>query len=139
MDEVGMIPQRPLPSVDEHARPFWEAARARTLLLAKCDDCGAFSYPPELSCASCGSSQRSWVEASGRASLWSWTVCHPPMLPWFARDGTWLVSVVELEEGPRMVTTLREVAEEDVQIGLELVADFEDIDDDITLVVFRSA
>lgn len=139
MDEAGMTPERPLPAVEPHSRPFWEGLRDRRLLLAQCDTCGALSYPPELSCASCGSSRRTWVEASGRGSLWTWTVCHPPMLPWFAQHGTWLVAVVELEEGPRMVTTLRDVAEEDVRIGLELVADFEDIEEDTTLVVFRSA
>ena len=136
MDEAGMTSGRPQPAMEEHALPFWDAARDRRLVLARCDTCGEFSFPPEISCGGCGSPERSWVEATGAATLWSWTVCHPPMLPWFAERGPWVVAVVELDEGPRMVTTLRGVATQDLEIGLALRADFEDVGDDTTLVVF---
>lgn len=145
MDEPGMTPERPLPAVEEHTRPFWEAALQHRLLLARCDECSELSHPPELSCAACGSDRRSWVEASGRGDLWSWTVCHPPLLPWFAQHGTWLVGVVELEEGPRMIARIKNVAHEDLVIGMRMQVDFEDLDSggeaagDVALVAFRPA
>jgi uncharacterized OB-fold protein len=76
---------------------------------------------------------------SGRAALWSWTVGHPPLLPFFAARAPWPVVIVQLAEGPRMVSTLVDVRVEQYETGMPLVADFEDVSDDVTLVAFRRA
>ncbi len=132
-----MIDERPLPAVEANTQPFWDAVEHHRLVLARCEGCGALSHPPDLSCSQCGSTDRSWVEASGRGTLWSWTICHPPMLPWFAQHGTWLVAVVELEEGPRMVANLRDVEVEDLAFDLPLQATFVK-HGDVTLVAFET-
>ena len=80
-----------------------------------------------------------WTPVSGRATLYSWTVAHPPLLPFFAERSPWPVVAVQLEEGPRMVTNLIDVAPEHYEAGLPLLVDFEDVDDEVTLVVFRRA
>jgi hypothetical protein len=74
---------------------------------------------------------------SGRASLYSWTVAHPPLLPYFQGRAPWQVAAVELEEGPRMVTNLIDVPIDQYRIGMPLEAAFEDMSEEITLVVFR--
>ena len=66
-------------------------------------------------------------------------MCHPPLLPYFAEKAPWAVAAVELEEGPRMTTQLVGVEVDQYQIGMPLVVDFEDVDEDHTLVVFRPA
>ena len=96
-----------------------------------------YRFPPEIFCPACGSENGEWVEASGRATLYSWTVGHPPMLPYFMERAPWPVAVVQLEEGPRLVTNILDLSSDAYEIGMPLAVDFEDIDDEVTLVVFR--
>ena len=137
MAEQEMIAQRPLPEVSELTETFWSAAKERRLVVQRCDDCGTLRFPPELGCYMCGSLRVSWSEMSGRAKLYSWTVAHPPLLPYFGERAPWPVAVVQLEEGPRMVTNVVGVASDDYAFDMPLVADFEDVDGEVTLVVFR--
>lgn len=134
-----MIAQRPLPEITPLTEPFWSAARERRLVLQRCDDCGELRFPPELACLGCSSLKATWTPVSGRATLYSWTVAHPPLLPYFAERAPWPVVVVQLEEGPRMVTNVVDVPVEEYAEGMALVADFEGVDDEVTLVVFRRA
>jgi uncharacterized OB-fold protein len=134
-----MIEQRPLPEITALTEPFWSAAKERRLVVQRCDDCGTLRFPPEPGCYHCGSMRANWVPVSGRATLWSWTVGYPPLLPYFAERAPWPVAVVQLEEGPRMVTNVAGVTAEEYAIGMPLTADFEDVADDVTLVVFRRA
>jgi hypothetical protein len=134
-----MIAQRPLPESTTLTEPFWVALRERKLVVQRCDACQTLRFPPELGCFECGSVKSTWVPMSGRATLWSWTVGHPPLLPFFAERAPWPVVVVQLEEGPRMVTNIVDVPVEQYEFGLPLVADYEDVADDVTLVVFRRA
>ncbi len=132
-----MIASRPLPEITDLTEPFWTAAKARRLEIQRCDDCGTYRFPPEYGCAACGSMNVTWTEVSGRAELYTWTEAHPPLLPYFMERAPWPLAVVQLEEGPRMATNLVDDASEDYEIGMTLRADFEDISDDVTLVVFR--
>jgi hypothetical protein len=136
MDQPGMISQRPLPLVEASSAAFWEGARQRRLMLQRCLECRQPQFPPEPSCGHCGHPELEWFEASGRARLYTWTICHPPLLPFFAERAPWAVAAVELEEGVRMVTQVAGIAPERYEIGMPLVADFEDVGD-MTLVVFR--
>jgi uncharacterized OB-fold protein len=74
---------------------------------------------------------------SGRARLYTWTVAHPPLLPYFQQRSPWPIAVVQLEEGPRLVTNLTGIDPEDYEIGMPLVADFEDAGEGVVLIVFR--
>jgi uncharacterized OB-fold protein len=133
------IAQRPLPEITPLTEPFWSALREHKLVVQRCDACGTLRFPPEAGCFACGSMESSWAEMSGRATLWSWTVGYPPLLPFFAERAPWPVAVVQLEEGPRLVTNIVDVPVEAYAFGLPLVADYEDVADDVTLVVFRKA
>lgn len=139
MDHPGMVEGRPLPEIEAHAQPFWEAARAGSLVLPRCVACGLLQFPPELGCRGCGASEYDWVPACGRATLYTWTVCHPPLLPYFSERAPWAVAAVDLEEGVRMVTRVVDLPVDRYEIGMPLVADFEPLDEERTLVVFRPA
>jgi uncharacterized OB-fold protein len=139
MDQPGMIEERPRPLVTGFAAPFWEAARERRLVVPRCDDCATYRFPPDPGCFACGSARSSWTPVSGEATLWSWTVGYAPMLPFFQARAPWPVAVVQLVEGPRMVTTIAGVVAEDYVVGMPLRATFEDVDEELTLVVFQRA
>jgi uncharacterized OB-fold protein len=130
---------RPLPDITELTAPYWAALRERRLAVQRCDGCGTLRFPPEVGCFECGSRESSWAEMSGRATLWSWTVAHPPLLPFFAERAPWPVAVVQLDEGPRMVTNVLDLDPAAYEPGISLVVDFEDVADDVTLAVFRPA
>jgi uncharacterized OB-fold protein len=134
-----MIAERPLPEITPLTEPFWRGAQERRLMVQRCNDCSDYRFPPEIYCLACGSENGEWVQASGRATLYSWTVGHPPMLPYFMERAPWPVAVVQLEEGPRMVTNIVDAPPDDYEIGMALTVDFEDVDDDVTLPVFRRA
>ena len=136
-DQAGMISERPLPEITPLTEPFWSAARSRRLVVQRCDACSAYQFPPELACTACGSPDTRWVPVSGRATLYSWTVAYPPLLPYFQEHAPWPVVAVELEEGPRMFSNLVDVPVDDYRIGMPLQADFQDVDEETTLVVFR--
>ncbi|HXG41910.1 MAG TPA: OB-fold domain-containing protein [Dehalococcoidia bacterium] len=138
MSELSQA-QRPLPEVSPLTEPFWAGARDRVLLLQRCSRCHRFRFPPEHGCGYCGSPEFTWERASGRATLYSWTVAHAPHLPFFMERLPWPVAVVQLEEGPRMVTNLVGVPVERYQFGMPLQVDFLEVDAEITLPVFRPA
>ncbi len=139
MTPQEMVAQRPLPEITPLTEPFWSAARERRLVVQRCDGCVAYRFPPEFACVYCGSMRSTWTPVSGRATLWSWTVGYPPLLPYFAGRAPWPVAIAQLEEGPRMVTNLVDVPVEEYAIGMALEVDFETVDDQVTLVVFRRA
>jgi uncharacterized OB-fold protein len=134
-----MTTARPLPEITAATQPYWDAAKRRQLVIQRCARCGAYRFPPELACAACGSRDASWTPVSGRATLYSWTVAHPPLLPYFAERAPWPVAVVELEEGPRLITNLCGIGIDEYAVGMALEVDFEVVDDVTTLPVFRRA
>jgi hypothetical protein len=69
-------------------------------------------------CGRCGSDAWRWTAASGRGVVYTWTVTHQPLMPSFAEDVPYAVVVVELEEGPRIVTAVDGIAPAALRLGL---------------------
>lgn len=85
--------------------PYWEAANQGELLIQRCRSCEKPFFYPRLACPGCGSKEVVWVRASGRATLHTYLVNHRPA-PGFEDDAPYAIAVVELEEGPRMMTNI---------------------------------
>jgi uncharacterized OB-fold protein len=128
---------RPLPEETQLTAPFWQAAREHRLVIQRCTACSRLRWPPEAGCYYCGSLDYEWAQMTGRATLYTWTVAHPPLLPYFQQRPPWPIAVVELEEGPRLVTNITGLDPDRYEIGMPLEATFDDIGENITLVVFR--
>jgi hypothetical protein len=130
---------KPLPVIDTDTAPFWQAARERKLLLQRCRACGAHVFYPRSICPHCHQLDLEWVEASGRGEIYSYTVARRPAGPAFAEEVPYVLVLVDLDEGPRMLSNLRVPDVESVRIGQRVHADFEAINDDVTLPVFTIA
>ena len=130
---------RPLPEPDDQSAPFWEAAAHRQLVVQRCASCAAVRHPPRPMCPVCGSFQQTWDPASGRGRVWSWIVCHPPVLPAFEDNVPYNVVVVELEEGVRMIGNLLGVPNRDIAEGMDVVVEFEDAGEGVVLPQWKRA
>jgi hypothetical protein len=119
--------------------PFWSAARRGVLVIQRCVRCGHSRFPAAELCSSCLSSELAWVEVSGRGELFSFVVVHHALDPYFAARSPYLVADVKLVEGPHMTTTLVDCPPSQARIGEALEVEFERVNDDFHLPVFRRA
>ncbi len=131
---------RLIPPRSELTEPYWDAARKEELLIQHCEACSERPFPPRAHCPRCGSSPLAWQAVSGRGTVYSFTVAHRPTHPVFSDQSPMVVAVVELEEGPRMISNIVGCDPSEVKIGMNLLVGFEPIDDsDIKLPVFSPA
>ena len=137
MSEPNPVMQRPAPMAGRDSAFFWEGCKRGVLVGQRCAQCKRFRHPPRPMCPECHSVEREEVELSGRATLHSWAKPVHPRLPMF-EDG-YLVALVDLEEGMRMLTNLCDVAEADIEIGMPLEVFFVDTANDGAVHQFRPA
>ncbi|OKO81093.1 Zn-ribbon domain-containing OB-fold protein [Bradyrhizobium sp. AS23.2] len=117
---------------------FWEGTRSGELRLQRCGSCNHTYFPPRPFCPACQSEAIRVVPASGKAKLYSYVISHRPA-PGFKPP--YAIAVVELEEGPRMMTNIADCPQtpEALQVDMPLDVVFEKLDDEITLPLFRPA
>jgi uncharacterized OB-fold protein len=89
-----------VPVPDEESAGFWEGTAAGQLRMQACSSCGRWRHPPRAMCPHCRSTERQWKPVSGRGTVWSFVVPHPPLLPAYAEIAPYNVIVVALEEDP---------------------------------------
>ena len=108
----------PLPVPDPESAPYWEAAAEGRLVVQRCGACGHTYLYPRSACPRCWSEHTSWVDASGRGTVYSFTVIRRNDLPPFRDRVPYVVAIVELDEGPRLTTNVEECDPQDVQCGM---------------------
>jgi len=126
-----------LPTIEPETEPFWEAARNRRLLIQRCEACERWQYYPRPFCASCWSGDVAWAEASGEATLYTFSIVRRNDLPPFDERVPYVAAVVDLAEGPRMITEVVDCDHDAVEIGMPLDVTFRDLTDEVTIPVFR--
>ncbi|MER5949407.1 OB-fold domain-containing protein [Streptomyces sp. NPDC001904] len=137
---TGSGPRFDLPDVDAFTRPYWDAAADGTLLLRRCAGCGRSHHYPREFCPFCWSEDVHWRPASGRATLYTWSVVHRNDLPPFGARTPYVAAVVDLAEGPRMMTEVVECGQDALRVGMELAVCFRaagDGDGAVAVPVFR--
>ncbi|MFC6715088.1 Zn-ribbon domain-containing OB-fold protein [Branchiibius cervicis] len=114
-----------LPVPTPETQPYWDAARDGELRLQRCQECATVRAYPQSSCATCGSQKYDWFAASGRATLYSYVISHRPA-PGFTPP--FVIALVQLEEGPRMLSNVVDVPPdpEHLPLDLPLTVRFED-------------
>jgi len=128
---------RPIPPIHGLTAPYWEAARRNQLVMQICDTCTHRPFPPRAHCPTCGAGTLSWAPVSGRGTVYSFTVAHRPPHPVFAEHCPLVIAIVELDEGPRLITNIVAGDPADVTVGMAVRVFFEPIDDsDVALPVF---
>jgi uncharacterized OB-fold protein len=127
--------KRPLPGISDDTRFFWEGCEKGQLLIQRCTACQTLRHPPAPVCIQCHSFDWDTLQASGRASLYSFVVMHYPEVPPFDYPNP--IGLIELEEGVRLIAGLVGIEREQLQIGQRLQVEFQTFDDQLTLPLFR--
>ncbi|WP_395106708.1 OB-fold domain-containing protein [Actinomadura sp. SCN-SB] len=125
----GKYPLQPVISPDSAF--FWDGVASGELRIQRCGDCGRLRHPPGPMCPSCHSPNREYTVASGRGEVHSYVVHHHPPVP--GRTPPYVVAVVELDEGVRVVGDINRCPPENVKIGMPVELTFERMDDTLTL------
>jgi uncharacterized OB-fold protein len=96
---------RPFPIADRDTREFWEAQNNHELKFQKCSHCGHVRYLIGPLCPECRSFEFEWIVSIGRGAIYSYTVVHHQTHPAFPVP--YVIALVEMEEGPRLIAQLR--------------------------------
>jgi uncharacterized OB-fold protein len=130
----------PIPVPTPETRPFWDAARRHELHLQRCRSCGEHIFYPRAACPHCLSADLEWRRVSGRGTLHTFTVVHRGQRD-FPLGAPYVIAIVALEEGPRLMTNLVGVEADParITIGMPVEVVFEDVSPEIALPRFRPA
>jgi uncharacterized OB-fold protein len=131
--------RKPLPTPDADTATFWRGLRDGKLLLQHCANCRHVQYYQQATCRSCGGENLTHRAASGRGKVHSFSVVHRAPGPAFKADVPYAVLLVELEEGPRMISTFTGGSPEDVTFDMPVTLVLETVTEEITLPRFRKA
>ena len=132
--------QRPVPRPTPETQHFWDGTKVGELRLQRCTDCGHAYFPPRPFCPDCGSRAVEVFVASGNATLYSYVINHR-VAPNSGFEAPYAIAVVELLEGPRMMTniTCAPQTPEALVLDMPLEVVFEPVSDEISLPLFRPA
>lgn len=131
--------KRARPKPTPETKHFWDGCKQGELRLQTCESCDHTYFPPRPFCPACSSRKVRIVKASGKATLYSYVINHRPLAPGFTEP--YAIAVVELAEGPRMMTNIVDCPQtpEALVLDMKLEATFQPLDDSITLPLFKPA
>ena len=130
----------PIPVPTPETRPFWDAARRHELHLQRCRACGEYVFYPRAACPHCLAGDLEWHRVSGRGTLHTFTVVHRGLRD-FPIGTPYVIAIVELAEGPRLMTNLVGVEPDPsrLRIGMPVEVVFGDVSAKVALPRFRPA
>lgn len=135
---IDIVPA-PLPQPSIETEPFWAAVQERRLILPTCDACAVAVFPPTVACSACGSATFTWKTASGRGSVYSFVVYRRVYHPAFKDKLPYVVAVVALDEGPRLISNIVETPLDEVHCDMPVTVVFEDARDGYLIPKFKRA
>jgi uncharacterized OB-fold protein len=123
------------PSTSPDTQFFWDGLKERRLLIQRCADCGMLRQPPRPMCPGCNSLTWDTVESTGRGAVYSYVMPQHPKFPFL--EYPYIVVLVELDEGVRLVSNLCDIAPDDVRVGMRVEVFYAEFDDELVLHQFR--
>lgn len=131
--------EKPVPIRTAENAPYWDSAKQHSLQLQHCGACGKFRYPPSSYCPHCLSDETGWQAVTGNGTIYSFILVHQRYDPSFASDLPYNVAIVELAEGPRLVSNIIGCSNEALRVGMPVEVTYDDVTAEFTLPKFRPA
>ena|ERR1700722_16528560 len=126
-----------IPLANSDTKPFWDGCLEGKLLLQRCTKCGAYRHPPSPACANCLSEECEWVPSTAHGTIYTFTVVRENRARGWDKMVPYVLAVIDLDEGVRMLTNLVDIAPEAVKIGMPVVATFAQLDGTTKLPLFK--
>jgi uncharacterized OB-fold protein len=130
---------KPVPVVNPWAKPFWDAARQERLIIQQCGDCGKHIFYPRIACPDCFSDNLKWIEASGKGTIYAFTVVENNAPSAFIADIPYVVAVIRLEEGVQLLSNVVGCDPYALRCDMPVEVTFEKLNDEFTLPKFKPA
>lgn len=133
---------RPMPPITPDTRPFWDGCAAGELRVQHCSGCAAVQFPPRARCIACGADALDWQAIPGRGVIYSFTIVHRAPSASFRADVPYVVALVDLAPGARLMVNVVDCAPEAVAIGMAVQIGFQrrgSGEDPVWLPVARAA
>jgi len=131
------VSDKPIPRPTPETEPFWAGCAKGELRLQECQSCSHVQSPPRKLCSGCFSQDVSWKTVSGLGTIRSWSTVTAPGAPGFVDEVPFLSVLVELKEGPTMLSVLRECSGEEINFGMPVEVIFEPRSDAIHIPYFK--
>jgi uncharacterized OB-fold protein len=130
------------PMTNRDSQFFWDGTALGELRIQSCHACGVLRFPPGPACPDCGALDRGHVVAAGTGTVFSYVVHRHPPVP--GKELPIVLALIDLDEGVRMVGEVAdavsdETGDAEIEIGMRLRVDFDRVDDELTLPVWRKA
>lgn len=132
MEETKIIPK---PTIE--TKPYWDACQQEKLLIQQCKECEHVQFYPRLMCTKCSSREIGWIEASGIAKVLTYTIVHRPIVPAYQKESPYILAVIQLEEGPTMMTNIVNCPHDDVNCEMNVKVTFEHWSEHFLVPVFE--
>lgn len=131
--------QKILPVPNDETQPFWDSLKQHKMKLPRCKNCSQYHMYPRSHCPNCFSWDIEWVEASGKGKLYTYAIQYRPQGPGFQDEVPYITALVQLDEGPRLMTNLVEVEADPAKLKCDSPVEivYDDVTDEITLAKFR--
>ena len=129
-----------LPVPTPESQPYWDGLKEHKLMLPTCDPCGPFFYPrPFCPEPGCFSWDIDWTEASGKGKVHTFVISHQPIPPYNTPENAppYVIAVIELDEGPRMMSNLIIDDPYETQVDMDVEIVYDDVTDEVTLPKFK--
>ena len=131
--------KKPLPRPTPWSQFFWEGCKKGKLFIQECKECKKHIFYPKMYCPFCLSRDLTWIQASGKGHIYTYIVVYDYQPAEFDEDVPYVVAIVELEEGIRMMSNIVDCDPEKVRCDAPVTAVFEKVNEQITLPKFRLA
>ena len=130
---------KPLPRPNEETQPFWDGLKKHELTLPHCKKCDTYHLYPRPFCPFCFSWDIDWRKTSGKGKLYTYAIQHRAQHPAFKEEAPYITAIVQLDEGPRMMTNLVDVEPDPAKIRCDSPVEivYDDVTENITLPKFR--
>lgn len=121
--------RKPLPELHPEIEPFYKGGLRSELLIKFCSDCKTFIHYPRKVCPECMSSDTVWIRASGKGTVYSYTTTYQNLSPGFREEVPYVLALVDLAEGVRLMTNIIECDPKDVSVGMPVEVTWERAED----------
>lgn len=133
---------RPIPQpITPESKPYWDGLKEGKLMLPRCQDCGSVHFYPRVFCPECHSHNVTWIQGSGKGTLFSFAILQRAFNRAVKVPTPYIFALVALEEGPRMLSSLINIAPDPALIKCDMPVEmvFSKLTDDVTIPLFQPA